>query len=800
METDSVFGSSTAEAAKSSFGNIESTCKTAFGEEEQNKMDMTSRTNHQDGSVLQWIVIAVVFVGVLFVSLPLLGSDAWAFWTWWLLAGVMGLAAMPVVGILFSRFDDRGWMFSKVFAIAVTGYLEWFLVSVKAVPFTTVSCIGVVLVCAAASVRLLFLQTARHQECFPVRHMQLVAWEELLFLIAFLVWTYLAGYHPAAYGTEKFMDYGFMEAMMRSTTLPAKDPWYSQGVINYYYGGQYFAVFLSKLSSCKVEITYNLMRTFIAGLAFALPFSLVRQMLSDRMTQSESAASGTVPVLGGITGGLAVSIAGNMHYVVYRLILPALQRFRGEEPAGYWFPDATRYIGYNPDVPDKTIHEFPCYSFVLGDLHAHVVNIIFVLLMAGLLYAWFTGVEHSDPESPAAEGDRTKPVCWKKRLLQPYLLIAALLLGIFQMNNFWDFVIYYVVVLGTALFINIIEYRGNVPRMIGVTAVQGIWLFVLPKLVIVPFTIQFHVMVDGVALCRYHSLFYQLLILWGLPCILGITLTAYLARKYLKGMEHPTLAKWMNAMKDADLFAVLMFCCAAGLVLIPELVYVRDIYEAGNARANTMFKLTYQAYILFGMVMGYAIWRLLCLTREVLVKVISIVGLLCFCLTLGYFGNCTQAWSGGWKDPSLRQGLDAVAFLENDFPEDAAAIRWLKTNISGSPVVLEANGDSYTGYERVSAMTGLPTVLGWYVHEWLWRSDPEDLNGKSQDVETIYTSWNREMVTHLLKEYQVEYIVIGSREKEKYGEDRLNEELLGSMGEVVFSDPVSGTYILKMIV
>ena len=61
----------------------------------------------------------------------------------------------------------------------------------------------------------------------------------------------------------------------------------------------------------------------------------------------------------------------------------------GEETRQLLVPGrATRYIGYNPDVPDKTIHEFPCYSFVLGDLHAHVVNVMFVLFLTGLLYAW----------------------------------------------------------------------------------------------------------------------------------------------------------------------------------------------------------------------------------------------------------------------------------------------------------------------------------------------------------------------------------------------------------------------------
>ena len=161
------------------------------------------------------------------------------------------------------------------------------------------------------------------------------------------------------------MDYGFMEAMMRSKTLPATDLWYSQGKINYYYGGQYFAVFLTKLSGAKVELTYNLMRTFVAGLAFAMPFSLVHQMVTDRLGKTGSRWKKALPSVTGILAGISVSIAGNMHYVVYGQIIPFIRKLKGEEVSSYWFPDATRYIGFNPDVEDKTIHEFPCYSFVL---------------------------------------------------------------------------------------------------------------------------------------------------------------------------------------------------------------------------------------------------------------------------------------------------------------------------------------------------------------------------------------------------------------------------------------------------
>ena len=240
-----------------------------------------------------------------------------------------------------------------------------------------------------------------------------------------------------------------------------------------------------------------------------------------------------------------------------------------------------------------------------------------------------------------------------------------------------------------------------------------------------------------------------------------------------------------------------MGLCAIGLVLIPELVYVRDIYENGNARANTMFKLTYQAYIMFGMTMAYVIFRFLAVFRRKWLKVAGGAGLFLLVWTWGYFGNSVNSWFGNVFDPSRYQGLNATLFLETDFPEDAAGIRWMKKNVEGSPVVLEANGDSYTEYERVSAMTGLPTVLGWYVHEWLWRNDVADLNAKAADVETIYTSGDEEQVRELLEEYDVSYIFVGSCERSKYGEN-LNNEMLKSLGNVVFQDEWSDTYIVKV--
>ena len=314
------------------------------------------------------LLLAIALIGG---SAYLLKGDVWTFWTWWLLAGVLGLCAMPLTGRLFQGFADKGWIFSKALAIAVTGFFTWFLVSIKLAAFTTLTCVAVVLIFVVCCIGLFLHQSRKGIWCMPEGHGDLVFWEEVIFFAAFLMWTYFAGFHPQAYGTEKFMDYGFMEAMMRSTTLPATDLWYSQGKINYYYGGQYFAVFLTKLSVTKVAKTYNLMRTFVAAFAFAMPFSLVYQMVRDRMDGQLTGKKRCVPPMAGLTAGISLSLAGNGHYIVYRWVLPWIQKLQGvESDSSYWFPDATRYIGYNPyREEDRTIHEFPSYSFVLGDRH-----------------------------------------------------------------------------------------------------------------------------------------------------------------------------------------------------------------------------------------------------------------------------------------------------------------------------------------------------------------------------------------------------------------------------------------------
>ena len=415
----------------------------------------------------------------------------------------------------------------------------------------------------------------------------------------------------------------------------------------------------------------------------------------------------------------------------------------------------------------------------------------------------------------------------------------------FHWSNYWDFVIYFVVIAGFALYGALYRYHARAKETIGTVLLQAAEVFAIGTVVALPFTMKFETMVSGVGIAKHHSILYQLAILWGLPTVLVVlfiaaVLLAWRKNCHLPGMERQgqivladgktqeeveeqavalilgekkpepgeketaekpkKVSAFCNFWREiavSDMVIGILGLCAIGLIIIPELVYVRDIYEESYARSNTMFKLTYQAFILFGICMSYIITRFLLWKKERILQVFGGIGLVLLLWTFGYFGTSVYSWFGNVFDLSEYRGLDATAYLENVFSEDAGAIRWLDETIKGQPVVLEANGDSYSDYERVSAMTGLPTVLGWYVHEWLWRGDPADLNVRAEDVKQMYTSTDTNEVLRLLEQYHVTYIFVGSKEKEKYG-DALNESLLQSIGDIVYQDTASGTYILQV--
>ena len=739
---------------------------------------------------------------------------------------------MPLSAWVFRHFDDRGWLFSKSLGIFLTAWVFFVLNTAHIVSFIQRNCLIVTGLLIALNILAFFKLDMR--EIFRGVDLKLIAVEEAMFFVVFAVWVYIIGFKPEAYGTEKFMDYAFMTSMTRSLYMPFEDMWFSGESINYYYGGQYIAAWLVKASGIGVGVGYNIMRATVAAFSFVMPFSLCYQLISDRLQDGRKWARWAA----GLIGGWAVAFCGNVHYILYGIIKELTN-----SDYSYWFPDSTRYIGYDPDLPDKTIHEFPAYSTVLGDLHAHYINVMFVVCVTAIAYACVQKIAREieakketlavsaaevaskemsaqaaegtakSTSAPSAESAAKLPAVkadWKvllAEILRPEIILIGIFTGVFKFTNYWDFPIYFVVCGSLIFFMNLRKYRDDLTGFAIVMGGQAACAFLIGTVACLPFTLTFDQISTEIGFTHTHTVFYQFMVLWGLPIICTLFYVICLlieqgrlpsAKKAVDDTESSSGKKAEKAGKPIaypDLAALLLALCALGLIYMPEVIFVKDIYSGEHYRANTMFKLTYQAFILFGMVMPYVIIRTLTVVRKLWAQVVSMV--LCFILLMtgGFIVRSSKDWFGNIMDRSLRVSTDASVFVDQSFPSDFEAIAWLNNTVSGRPVVLEAPGDSYTGYERVSVATGLPTVRGWYVHEWLWRSDTDLLNERSADIETIYTGEDEQTVRDLIKKYNISYIYIGSLERSMYA--NINDTLLQSIGTVAYSDGVS-TYILKV--
>ena len=806
---------------------------------------MESKTNNTAGILVrQTVKMAVIVLPVCLFNMKFMGGNEFSVvLIWWLTLLVLGLLFQPLALMLFRNFHDNGWVFGKALGLGISGWFIWFLSSFRLMKFTRANCMVSVAITVVLSFVAFYFKNRfsenkiRLREAYTLDKVSSMMNAELIFFVVFTCWCYLKGYKAAAYGTERFMDYGYMTAMLKSEYMPPKDTWYAGKSINYYYVGQYISAYLTRLSGVGVGYGYNLSLMTLATFGFTMPFSigsnLVRNSLKESIERGRKFVKGSrasVSTVAGLISAVAVSIAGNMHFPIFKWIWPKIQRIKGDTDIyNYWFPDATRYIGYYPETNDKTIHEFPSYSFVLGDLHAHVINTMFVMTVLAILFAWIIekkpSLYKSRPEYDEDGNIILPKISLIKEMLSPHVLVCAFLVGLFHTTNYWDFPIYTVVCLAVFFFINLVRMRYTVKAML-CTLLQTVEMFVIGFVVSLPFTLSFDSISTGIGLCDRHTKFYQLLVLWGLPTALVISFLAYILYN-VRSREEDESSNYFTRLFDevlrGDFFVLTIGLCAIGLVMIPEFIYVKDIYGDAYQRSNTMFKLTYQAFIMFAIAMSYIIVRFICFRLGRIAKTVGIIGLVLFLSTVGYFFEATNAWFWG----GYYSSIDASDFLKTESVQDKAGIDWINENVPKDSVVLEMCGLSYSFFNRISVFTGNETVLGWQTHEWLWRSSgkgayPAENTERHNAVIDIYTSTDVEHVRELIEKYNIDYIYVGEAEHvdgfasmdsantdamyyhgSYYKKIVTNDALLKSLGEVHMIAEASGdvfydTYIVEI--
>ncbi len=745
-------------------------------------------------------LLAVASSASALASTPVL--DALGFF---LLVEVVGLAAVPLAGLAFGRLPGAGLGFAKPLGLLLVTWVVWMLASVTPVAYGTGTIIVVVALLAFAGALTAARQRTpaarlsepgegwwarRRAEWIGARAMpaddpaRLRLWlgSEAVFAVAFAATVLLVAYSPDVWGTEKPMDMAFVNASNASTTFPPHDPWMAGEELNYYYLGHLAMAIVIKVVGTAPDVGYNLAFALVAALAATAVFTLAGTVWAAARPRLSGVRGGPVAV--GVTAVVVCLVLGNLAGV--REWLDA-----ADPPGDYdWFAPSR--------VVPGTINEFPWFSFLLGDLHAHVLALPFtVVALAFALQIALAGPRWDADLRGVAEA-----------------LAAGLAVGVLYAVNSWS----YPLTAGLLVAAVVVWLRD--PRSAGARGYAVTWLALVlaaSVVLVLPFWLNFNPAASGIALVEERRPFARFLgdfaLLYGI--FAGLLAAAFIARVRAARRPGRTLA-WGGVaaifagslLATADLAGALVLALllavavgaalsrtldaperflwllvSGGLacVLAPELVYVRDAFDGSDLfRMNTVFKLGYQAWLLLAIAAACALpWASAHLPRRAWpVWAAGAAVLLLLGLVYPYAG--TYARKGGFaRSPSL----DGLEWLRASAPGDPPAIDWLRANAPGDAVVLEAVGDDYSafGHGRISTFTGRATVLGWPGHELQWDHEP---GGRAEDVRTLYTTDDLEQARELIGRYGIDYVVHGPIERTTYSDAGLGK--WDELGERVF--------------
>ena len=398
---------------------------------------------------------------------------------WWIIIQIIGWAATPLAFRLFRHLPDRGYALAKPLGLLLVSYVFWLACTLGFLQNTwgsMVFCLAMV----AATGGYLYLRERRAAGTddslvgFLRAHWPVVAASEVLFLVGFAAWAAYRAYNPAISATEKPMEFAFLNGILRSDHFPPLDPWLSGYGISYYYFGYVMMAVLTRLSGVASAIAFNLGIALLFAWTLTGAFSLVYNLVQGFGTATTRvAATGRrwgAAIGFGLLGAWAVTIAGNLEGFFEALHSRGIgsDAFWGwldiknlaQAPVtGSWYPTdnwwwwrASRVI-HDKDPLGRSIEvidEFPFFSFLLGDMHPHVLALPFVLLALGLALNLVFAARQA-MRQPDGEGrlGRLQALFGEPAWV---FLAYALCIGAIGFLNTWDLPIYFAIVVGAFAF------------------------------------------------------------------------------------------------------------------------------------------------------------------------------------------------------------------------------------------------------------------------------------------------------------------------------------------------------------
>lgn len=687
---------------------------------------------------------------------------------------LFGLIGWPLAGRIF-KTQAAAYQMSKLAGLAVFGYAVWLLASLKIISYQNNWLIGGLWL----ALLLFGLWQIKSKQALAKFNLKkflkhpLVKLEAVLLLV-YLAYLFLRTYSPAIYGTERFMDMMLFSSASKTDYFPFVDGWYAGHAVNYYYYGAYLMSLLAKLSRVSfLPLAYN----FAFGLLFTQTIASAGVIIWD-FTSKKSYA---------VLAAFLVAVSGTLFYA-------GCQLSAWGHNSSCSYASSTRLF-----TPSYIINEIPSYSFTVGDMHAHVLGLILFLFN---LYLILRLLNENAP----------------KNLIRLLLVVG---LASSALTNAWDFMSL-VTVLGLASLWQTAEnfkaHKALGPKKYLSDLGQNI-LVVLGALVcMLPFLLNYQSPVLGLGFAP-----------------------GFAAQNHLTNVQYPTplsaeLGMWgllvfgcavswikARARNRENQSAKILLIASILIILGVEIFFIPDIYSITNPdyfRANTVFKFGYHAWVMlslaFCLFLYYARQPLKEKTKTF--KTSAVRNLLNWTAAATVFAGLfyplsaiNQFYLSNVQTRAAQNAsLDGSLFMKTESAGDYAAVDYINRTIKSRAVIVEAAGDSYTYFGRISAFTGNIAPIGWLTHEWTWRLDAKAAKTArpgitvetgygpiakiSQDVQNIYQTADPQTALSLLQKYGAGYVYLGDLERKTYPNISLDKFL--QIGQVVYN--TNGVIIYKI--
>ena len=732
---------------------------------------------------------------------------------WYLVLMAVSWAVAPLVVLLCRALPDRGAGIARPIGLLTLILPTWWLSSLGLIPYTTVGLWVTLVVVAVAGYAM-----ALRARALDRRWLLSMVAAELIGIAAFALYVWFRGYQPAIIQTEKPMDSLMLASSIRTEQMPPPDPWFAGEPINYYYLGYLINGAVARVAGVAEGVAFNLALagTFAATVAAAssVAYNIVRRFAG----LWRAVAAGLLTVALTVWGG-------NTKSWVDFLRDPSTQLDSWWWSGIGWSSSRVIVDGVGVDA-DHGINEFPSFSFVLGDLHPHVMALPFAFMALGLAANLILGsvppglVVHqrvaTDPE-PDDEPVRLARPPWLR------IGVTGALVGSLYALNSWDLPTYGfvatvavlvalrhwpvrtrilgVILLGAAALVAWLPFYVSFSPPVGIGASDlPAWLDGVPFISTLLSTVA--------PVTGERTGFGEYLLIFAIPTVIAVV---FLAASLLlpgprrhAGLRPTELLVIVAALVVLTLVAQTPVILVAGLIvtaalevvrregvvsvrtiaaglfglgyaltIATELFFIRDVF---GVRMNTVFKVHYQVWLLVGIASALAIvtlWgdarRVALGARPAVRPLLTAAVIVAVALTSVYPIVSGERYSRVWEDDGWTS-LDGQRFAAAAFPDELAGIDWLQTHAARDAVVLEATGCSYNELNRVpanpvSTYTGLSTVMGWPAHEGQWRNGVEPFYSEIDPRAAEVASLYADPAAAMAAPYGIDYVFVGIGER-----------------------------------